>query len=838
LYFKCKHGYTIVSEYTILKSLMLKFMPRSSALLSALTCYFLFLGPLTAQNPVTCVTSVASPLLIRAEGMAERVGDIVLTCTGGTPAAAGAPVPTADVTIFLNTAVTSRLYPNGWSEALLIVDEPGSGIPGTSNTQLACSDPNGVCTIAGTGTGVGVYNGSAGRPNVFPGRVTRNTVTFPGIPIDPAGGTGNVRVLRITNIRANAAALSGADAVATIAVSGIASLVITNLQPTVAFVIPGLGFSVRSPDNFTVNNGTTANQCSSAQRIGVLRFTNLFGDAFGPRTSAAFVEGDSSPAPVVQNTPGLLSSPGNETGFYNPAMASPYVNFATAGLANAGTRLRATINHIAAGSSVYVSARNATFSDAGDPTAASTGAVARLVQNEATAFAALAPTGTLEGVPVVQLAVANGSATAVWEVLSSGSNTLDNFDFVVWVQSGASPGTATVNASLAPAPPGFDAASGSSASSTLPVPRFIADPNPAFTLFTSGECPFSTKTILSASPLTAAAGTPVNLIATVSSANGIPAGTVTFLDNGSSISDSLPAGGDGVLFIATNLSPGTHSLTAAFSSSSVTLLDSTSSAVTVKVLSPAMSGSGISVTSSLFPSVVGQSVTLTAVVAGDSGSSNPTGNILFMDELQPLGTVSLIAGQARLTVPFTAAGTHNIYVSYSGDSSYAEAATRFGLIVNRVTPTLALVSSASAAATGQSVTFTAQLTPPPAGAPAATGQVQFFDGANSVGTASVTEGGASLSLSNFTAQTHQISATYSGDMNWYSVRSAALTLTTSRGSTATALTVVFAPAQTTLAAAVTAAQGAVPVTGSLQFVDTATGAVLGASQISGGIGGL
>jgi uncharacterized protein (TIGR03437 family) len=148
------------------------------------------------------------------------------------------------------------------------------------------------------------------------------------------------------------------------------------------------------------------------------------------------------------------------------------------------------------------------------------------------------------------------------------------------------------------------------------------------------------------------------------------------------------------------------------------------------------------------------------------------------------------------------------------------------------------VSSASAAATGQSVTFTAQLTPPPAGAPAATGQVQFFDGANSVGTAPVTEGGASLSLSNFTAQTHQISATYSGDMNWYSVRSAALTLTTSRGSTATALTVVFAPAQTTLAAAVTAAQGAVPVTGSLQFVDTATGAVLGASQISGGTGGL
>src|SRR5689334_24156029 len=46
----------------------------------------------------------------RSEGYSERVGDIALVCTGGTPTASGVPVPTVDIQIFLNTAVTSRLY--------------------------------------------------------------------------------------------------------------------------------------------------------------------------------------------------------------------------------------------------------------------------------------------------------------------------------------------------------------------------------------------------------------------------------------------------------------------------------------------------------------------------------------------------------------------------------------------------------------------------------------------------------------------------------------------------------------------------------------------------------
>ena len=72
---------------------------------------------------------------MRAEGLTEKTGDIVLICGGGTPTAAGDPLPQGNITVFLNTAVTSRLMDaTGASEAILMVDEPGSGLPGAPST--------------------------------------------------------------------------------------------------------------------------------------------------------------------------------------------------------------------------------------------------------------------------------------------------------------------------------------------------------------------------------------------------------------------------------------------------------------------------------------------------------------------------------------------------------------------------------------------------------------------------------------------------------------------------------------------------------------------------------
>src|SRR5436190_18451051 len=100
---------------------------------SALAVHAQVSGPPNPQG-LQCATNVSVTPTLRAEGYSEGTGDITLTCAGGTATAAGAFVPTVGIQVFLNAAVTSRLYPNGWSEALLIIDEPGSGLPGTSNT--------------------------------------------------------------------------------------------------------------------------------------------------------------------------------------------------------------------------------------------------------------------------------------------------------------------------------------------------------------------------------------------------------------------------------------------------------------------------------------------------------------------------------------------------------------------------------------------------------------------------------------------------------------------------------------------------------------------------------
>src|SRR5690242_15608098 len=81
-----------------------------------------------------------SPALIRGEGSAELVGDLLLTCTGGTRTPAGQNIPQSSITVTLKSSVTSRLMTTSASEALLLVDEPGS----TANpAQLACGSVSG-----------------------------------------------------------------------------------------------------------------------------------------------------------------------------------------------------------------------------------------------------------------------------------------------------------------------------------------------------------------------------------------------------------------------------------------------------------------------------------------------------------------------------------------------------------------------------------------------------------------------------------------------------------------------------------------------------------------------
>ena len=103
--------------------------------------------------------------------------------------------------------------------------------------------------------------------------------------------------------------------------------------------------------------------------------------------------------------------------------------------------------------------------------------------------------------------------------------------------------------------------------------------------------------------------------------------------------------------------------------------------------------------------------------------------------------------------------------------------------MNQVVSTTVVLSDVNPSAFGDTVTFTATVTPL-----AATGTVEFFDGATSLGLPVALSGGtASLSTAALTVGDHQITAVYSGDTNNAAGTSAAITQSVIQLATTTSL---------------------------------------------------
>lgn len=417
-------------------------------------------------NPAfQCVANAGVPPLVRSEGLTELVGDLILNCTGGTPTPTGQQIPPVNIQIFLNTSVTSRILSGSLTEALLLLDDPGAN-NAANPSQAPC--PAVTCTNIGNGAGSGYYSGGGGNNvNVFQGQlVGTNSLLWLGVPIDPPGST-STRIIRITNVRANANALgvSGPNAspipiIETISATGTFSVPINNPNQTVAFIQKGLSFSVSKP--------TLLQQCFSQTltNVGTLTYKELFATAF-----KQFNVGSSDSAPTGKADQNNFNPSFNsETGFYNSAFSGTY---AGAGLPDFGTRLKAVFNDVPTGVTLYVSPTNTT----------SGSDLARAVASEAGSYVA-ATVGT-NG--VVQVGLTAGTGQAVWEITQSNALAFATVTFNVYVSYTANPGagspalgTATVNGSYAPI-------STATTATTGPIPRF-ADTSTATNLFTINPC--------------------------------------------------------------------------------------------------------------------------------------------------------------------------------------------------------------------------------------------------------------------------------------------------------------------------------------------------------------
>jgi hypothetical protein len=490
----------------------------------------------TTGSAFTCgVTNGAVTPTLRAEGYTELAGDIVIVCSGGVAPPLGSVIPTANITLFLNTAVTSRLLSTtsgsttvNASEALLLVDEPGSGLNGygPSVPQTVCGNPNfgaGVSVVpvspptctevvgvvggnigvptAGVPVGNGTFTpGATPGANVFQGVTSGNQVTFFGIPVMPPATAGDTRVFRITNVRVNANGITAGGATpgsvtASLSINSASSIAITNSTLTVGFVEQGLSATNSGLRN-TANSGAASSsgasfaQCTSASitsttnssgALGVLQFSENFATAFKIRQNGN------------QNVPGAIYN--SESGFIESLITGSVSSTGSqeiAGLADYGTRLKAVFNNVPSGVSLYVTTRDVTNDFNPSNAVGYNVAQAVLVVSETAGDGGLgngpsaaAQSTTFGLVPSIGLAPvaigAGGVGTAVWEVVNTNPSALDTIDFGLFAAFTASaatnspaPGSFSVTLSYAPTPSSgaFTSTTGAAASSSLGIPRF------------------------------------------------------------------------------------------------------------------------------------------------------------------------------------------------------------------------------------------------------------------------------------------------------------------------------------------------------------------------------
>jgi hypothetical protein len=175
-----------------------------------------------------------------------------------------------------------------------------------------------------------------------------------------------------------------------------------------------------------------------------------------------------------------------------------------------------------------------------------------------------------------------------------------------------------------------------------------------------------TTTTLTPSQSATIFGQPATFTASVSSAGGAPPNgeSVLFMNGTTQLGSETLAGGT-ASFTTTMLPVGSDSITAVYNGDS-TLAGSSSTAVSQAV---SKASTTTTLTSSPNPSGVGQTVNLTATVAGQFGGT-ATGSMAFSNGSTNLGSVSFSNGTASLSTTSLPLGTASITAVYSGDSNF------------------------------------------------------------------------------------------------------------------------------------------------------------------------
>jgi uncharacterized protein (TIGR03437 family) len=371
-------------------------------------------GVLSAQ-PITCGTSAVPPLL-HAEGLAERIGDIQIECTGSPNA-----VLTLNFAVLTNTSISNRLSTGNTLTGIVFTENSGTG-------------PQAVA--------------------VQPILINSSTLAFNGVPVTfTAQGTVS---LVVSDIRVNATAIPAGTPI-----TALVSISIPIVMPQVVVGTPVTGLAAAfSSALVCAQNGSPlpstisfTNLIQTGTSVSSIRVTEGFAGSFQPRSGVANLNADSGDRFIL-----------TYSGF--PQDASLYVPDVIAG----SDAIQPTAGgdfELPASGGAYAPSTSGSLLLARVAGAGTNGAGGSPVYTPAAIGS-----GTVTFDTVSPLTFVNGSAYVVYEVVDANSSATESAQvpaFLGLAPNGNRPASQT-SASVTFAP----VSTVGVASATEPLPRFVA----------------------------------------------------------------------------------------------------------------------------------------------------------------------------------------------------------------------------------------------------------------------------------------------------------------------------------------------------------------------------
>ncbi|WP_435603597.1 Ig-like domain repeat protein [Streptomyces sp. bgisy130] len=338
----------------------------------------------------------------------------------------------------------------------------------------------------------------------------------------------------------------------------------------------------------------------------------------------------------------------------------------------------------------------------------------------------------------------------------------------------------------------------------------------------------ATTMAVTSGPQPAVVGQPVTLTATVAPVPpgaGTPTGTVTvdFGDDTPPATLSLVGGAVTLMHTYTSSLHSPYTITATYNSS-----DDFTGSVATATQTVLPDATTTTVTSAPDPSVVGQPVTFTAIVAPvEPGAGAPSGTVIFdFGDGTDSSAQPVVAGVATAVhaYPSPSGSPYTVTATYGGGTDFTASSGTTAQSVGQAASTTVVNSLPDPAVTGQPVTVTATLSAAAPGDGTPTGTVTFdFGDGTSPSTVPVTSGGATTThtWAGTSGSPYTITADYGGDTD-FTPSTGTGTQTIAPAETTTAVSALPAPSVTgrpvDLTATVSAvAPGAGTPTGNVTF---------------------